>query len=288
MKIPIYETFFTRIIVVFGLACILTFFRSLGPLASHSPENVYLQLGLIFFILFFIIQTIYVATIQLDQRSGWNSSIFRRTFLQIFFGVVVPFILGIIMLASSLYMLEVDSSETSAKADLLLSIFVVTILANLYYGIRYFFVTRRIDKNVNLREGIEKSERSGAGEAVEKGRLDILEGRIFTALTPTRTMHIPEDEIAYFYRVGVRVYVRLFSGQDYLLAQSLDAISSQLDQKYFFRVARHLIAHRDSIRNFQPLMHGKLRLSLYPNFREDITVSKLLARQFKIWIGEIV
>ncbi|ATL45719.1 hypothetical protein COR50_00275 [Chitinophaga caeni] len=99
----------------------------------------------------------------------------------------------------------------------------------------------------------------------------------------TRHYYVVIENIAYFYRDGNNVFIRLITSEDYILNQSLNAIEPRLDKRYFSRVPHYVIANHDAIIAYHPLKHGKLGLTLRPEYREPVYLSKPTARRFKQW-----
>ena len=112
--------------------------------------------------------------------------------------------------------------------------------------------------------------------ATQKDRFVVKKGTEFIALTL--------DEIAYFYTEHRIVFVKDFSGRQYIIDKNLTDLESDVDSGKFFRLNRKFIAHVKAIERFKP-DNGKVRVFLKPEVREEVHVSKETAPEFRRWIG---
>jgi DNA-binding LytR/AlgR family response regulator len=92
------------------------------------------------------------------------------------------------------------------------------------------------------------------------------------------------EEVAYLYSEQKMVFVRDFSGNQFILDKNLAEWESLLDRNDFFRLNRKFIAHRKSIERFKA-DNGKIRVYLKPVVKEEVHVSKETAPEFRDWIG---
>lgn len=289
MKTPIrYQDRNLRIaFALIGAYIVTSFGGDLPLLTLLLTADFYIEFAATFLITFLVIQLVYFVTVRLDRFYDWHRQPVKRVMLQAGLGVAVPTLLTFFAAAFYFYLYGINILDTNYHLYALPFIVALIAIFNIYYYIRYLLSERKM----YLHELRQREQAPAAGfravaATVPDDPSPAEPENTFTALTPTRTLPVGQNEIAYFYRSGGQVYLRLASGQDHLLAQSLDAIAPQLDDQQFFRVARTLIAHRNAITDFQPLSYGKLRLSLQPDFREEVTVSKPLARSFKDWIAQ--
>lgn len=110
----------------------------------------------------------------------------------------------------------------------------------------------------------------------QKERIVARKGTEFIALTL--------DEIAFFYTEHRIVFVRDFSGHQYIIDKNLGELENELDKHKFFRINRKFFASISAIEKFKP-DNGKIRVFLKPEMKEEIHVSKETAPEFRKWIG---
>lgn len=110
----------------------------------------------------------------------------------------------------------------------------------------------------------------------QKERIVARKGTEFIALTL--------DEVAFFFTEHRIVFVKDFSGHQYIIDKNLGEVENELDRKKFFRINRKFIASVDAIEKFKP-DNGKIRIFLKPEVKEEIHVSKETAPEFRKWIG---
>jgi len=92
------------------------------------------------------------------------------------------------------------------------------------------------------------------------------------------------DDIAYFYSAHKIVFIRDFSGRQLIADRNLGEYESYLDAQRFFRLNRKYIAHIKSIDRFKS-DNGRILVSLTPETKEQIYVSKETAPEFRKWMG---
>jgi DNA-binding LytR/AlgR family response regulator len=106
-------------------------------------------------------------------------------------------------------------------------------------------------------------------------RIIVKKGTEFMALDP--------NEIAYFYTEHKVVFTKTFNGNTFLVSQNLSTLEEELDSSNFFRINRKFIAHRNAIKKFKS-DNGKILITLTPEIKEDVHVSKETAPEFRKWI----
>jgi DNA-binding LytR/AlgR family response regulator len=93
------------------------------------------------------------------------------------------------------------------------------------------------------------------------------------------------DDVAYFFTEHRIVFVKDFSGRQFICDKTLAEIECAVGQKSFFRINRKFIASIKAIEKFKS-DNGKIRVSLKPEISEDVFVSKETAPEFRKWIGK--
>jgi DNA-binding LytR/AlgR family response regulator len=261
----------------------------LSLLALLLTRDFYIEFGTTLLITFIVIQLIYTATVLLDRRFDWHQAPGQRILLQALLGVSAPTLLTFLLAALYFAWYNRNILDTNYHLYALPFIMALITMVNLYYYIRYLLAERAYYRSLQLQPARITSADTAVLTTNENApETEQLTKSVFIARTPTRSFPVPITEIAYFYRTNNVVYLRLFSGQDHLLAISLDTIEIQLDRREFFRVARHMIVNYAAVLDFYPESHGKLGLTLNPPIAEEVTVSKLLAKSFKAWMQRLL
>jgi DNA-binding LytR/AlgR family response regulator len=100
----------------------------------------------------------------------------------------------------------------------------------------------------------------------------------------TEFIAINIDDIAYFFTDHRIVFLRDFHGKQFIADKNLAEIETLLKGQEFFRINRKFIANIKAIEKFKP-DNGKIKVSLKPEMKEEIFVSKETAPDFRKWIG---
>lgn len=215
-------------------------------------------------------------TCYLDVRFGWRERPGSRILLQTFFGIIIP-VLGTFFLAAIYFACyHVNIIDTNYHLYALPFITALITIFNVSYLARYLYAEGSYYHKIREQQS---SQHTGAGDKTEHKK------EIFIVHTLTKSFSIPVDDIAYFFRDGGHVFLRKFDGEDFPLSQSLDAIEKRLNNSQFFRVARQMIISRDAITSFAPLTYGKIAVTLNPIYKEQVSASKPLARNFRLWLN---
>lgn len=273
-----------RIIAAISGSHIITEYVSLEPWSSHLFDKSYLiEFGSTLLIMLLIVNLIYQATVFLDRRYDWYDQTLLRVILQILLGIIVPGIVVFMLAASYLKMYGNNIFAYNYRFYVFPFIIALISIFNGYYLVRYLvwrcnqllhlIQTTPVDAGIDIIVPALEEEKS-EGPVPKK---------IFIAHTPTGSIPVPVDSIAYFYRTSGRVFIRTFEGSDRILSQSLNQIEEYLDKNIFFRAARNMIVNHKAIMKYYPLNYGKVGIGLNPGFKEEINVSKLQAKTFKQW-----
>lgn len=73
-------------------------------------------------------------------------------------------------------------------------------------------------------------------------------------------------------------------GAKYILDQSLDILSSQLDPAEFFRVSRSCIIASSAVKSIVKLQGGRLKINPRPDTSSEILVSRSRSDDFLTWM----
>ncbi len=77
-----------------------------------------------------------------------------------------------------------------------------------------------------------------------------------------------------------------YSNEKHVVDFSLDRLEEDLDPDQFFRADRKTIIHIDLIARFEDYFGNKLMVKLKSPVNDKITVSRLKASAFKVWVGK--
>ena len=94
------------------------------------------------------------------------------------------------------------------------------------------------------------------------------------------------DEIAYFYCDNKLTFSVDTVGKEYTMDYNLEQLENELNPSCFFRANRKSIVHINAIKKVHNELGGKLKVELSPRPAFDVTVSRLKASDFKIWMGK--
>ncbi|HNQ37060.1 MAG TPA: LytTR family DNA-binding domain-containing protein, partial [Prolixibacteraceae bacterium] len=77
-----------------------------------------------------------------------------------------------------------------------------------------------------------------------------------------------------------------WSGEKHVVDFSLDRLEEELDPDHYFRADRRTIVHIDLIARFEDYFGNKLVVRLKSPINDKITISRLKASAFKMWVGK--
>lgn len=100
-----------------------------------------------------------------------------------------------------------------------------------------------------------------------------------------KILPIPVARIAYFISEDKVTWMYTVDGQKYVMDQSLDVISTELDPASFFRVSRNCIIASSAVRSIIKLQGGRLKINPLPECSSEILVSRSRSDDFLVWMG---
>ncbi|MBL7812337.1 MAG: response regulator transcription factor [Bacteroidetes bacterium] len=129
---------------------------------------------------------------------------------------------------------------------------------------------------------------SGEGEVLKQllgsfQKLQQFKSRFLFRLGP-RFIPVETREIARFEAKNKAVYAVIFSGQEYMCDLSLDELETMLDPMDYFRISRHQLVHRNSIKDIIRYFNGTLKLEMEPAGKDAATVSRERVSTFRQWM----
>lgn len=106
----------------------------------------------------------------------------------------------------------------------------------------------------------------------------------FVARKGSEFVVLESGEIAYFFTEHKIVFVRDFSGRQFMLDKNLSEVEADLKPMAFFRLNRKFLASQKAIEKFKPVS-GKIQVYLKPELKEEVFVSKESAPDFRNWVA---
>lgn len=97
---------------------------------------------------------------------------------------------------------------------------------------------------------------------------------------------VPSADVAYFYSEDKCTWLVTKEDARYILDQSLDIISEELDHKKFFRISRSCIVSMDAIESITKQFGGRLLISARPRPSFEMTVSRSRVDDFLTWLED--
>ncbi len=108
------------------------------------------------------------------------------------------------------------------------------------------------------------------------------------------TFLVQQDESLVPMEVNIFAYFNIKSGivrgitfnKEYLIIdKKMGNLEAELDPTQFFRANRQFIIQRKAIKKINNASNGKLNIAVFPEFNEQILISKTKSKHFKNWIG---
>lgn len=76
-----------------------------------------------------------------------------------------------------------------------------------------------------------------------------------------------------------------FNKESLIIGGKMRDLEGELDPTQFFRANRQLIIQRTAIKRINNAVNGKLNITVFPEFEEQILISKTKSKHFKNWIA---
>ena len=218
-----------------------------------------LDLVITFICVFIVLEYTDRVTHRLNQQRPWKSDFFRRLILQVFFGVLIPSLLAIVLTWLQ-YMFIYDQvlTETAFLYVELPFIVLIIIITNLVYVIIYLYWNTSVQSDDDV--------------------LPVLHAR-------KGNQHIPvqADEILMIHLKNVPCLITC-EGKQFILPESLDHYEQELPASSFFRANRQVIISRQACSSYASSHNGKIRVELPLNDQEPVIISQRRAARFRSWI----
>jgi len=97
---------------------------------------------------------------------------------------------------------------------------------------------------------------------------------------------IPTDKIAYFQSLDGYTHLFIAGGKKFLLDDSIESITPQLDPSIFFQVNRKTILSISAIHKINSWFNSRLKIELRPRPPEEVIVSRNRVKEFKAFLNQ--
>jgi two-component system LytT family response regulator len=95
---------------------------------------------------------------------------------------------------------------------------------------------------------------------------------------------IETKAFAYFYINSNIIKGITFNKKNLIIDKKMGDLETELDPIHFFRVNRQFIIQRTAIKKINNASNGKLSITVFPESKEQIIISKIKSKHFKNWI----
>lgn len=174
---------------------------------------------------------------------------------------------------------------TTAFDEYMLKAFKVNSIDYLLKPIKKEDLQQSLNKYQEIHHNFNDTDQSNLLGLIRQVRLDDKKFKTrYLIKQGDKLMSVEIDSISYFQtRHGV-VHLINREGKKYLMDQTMDELSQQLDPEKFYRANRQFIVSFESIVITHRYHKGKLLLELSPTSEEDVIVSAEKASDFKMWL----
>lgn len=132
-----------------------------------------------------------------------------------------------------------------------------------------------------IRQQIDYSE---IMQAIRSGKKEYRKRFLITA--GNNYFKLNTSDIACFVSENKVTTAITFAGEYHVVDFSLDRLEDELDPDFYFRADRKTIIHIDLVSRFEDYFGSKLIVKLKSPVNDKITVSRLKASAFKVWVGK--
>lgn len=251
-------------IVVYGVE--KTFFQIL------LTPIYYVAMAASITIAFILITFVRWVFIKLDRRFDWVIRPVERSGLQLLFGLVAPGILAFILAFIYFSLRGMNILDTLYLRFDYPIILLLILFLNLYYLAYYFYGRMRIAETMLPKSLIADSENLDGNS------------RTFLVTQGVKSLPIPLEKIAYFFREGDLNFLRTFDVEDFPISYSLDEVQQSIGEANFFRANRQMLVNRNACKHFEALPYNKLELFVEPGYKHSIVISQKRNKSFREWL----
>jgi two-component system response regulator LytT len=91
-------------------------------------------------------------------------------------------------------------------------------------------------------------------------------------------------DVAYFFADNKISYLVTWTGDRFIIDKTLEEIENMLLPQKYSRVNRSFILHQKAITILRKTIQGNLIVSVYPQSKKEITISRKKVKEFKKWL----
>lgn len=301
-----YRDFWLRL----GTAVLLAFFfvfLGTDSLADIIKGKYFVSDLLAGFSLCFIVTSVInLITAYLDKQYPWNNYFTTRLLYQLIAAVVLPALFVLAFMYTYLIVLlgfkkeEVQFFYTEFPISVLFIVFWNVVYVGYFFYRenkkqkeelvslkKQLFTLQNIQTGTGLLPAASETAQNETGEGIEVKEMQGQDKiRILVAVSGSKNIPIPVENIACFYRSGNYTTLKTFQSETYLLNHSLDELAKLLEENLFFRANRQFIINLRSCHYFTNEENGKLALHLVPEHEEEVIISQKRASAFKEWLNK--
>lgn len=265
-----------------------------------SYFNYYNALIASFIIAFLLLYIIWLFTRYLDTKLDWQQKTVQRIVAQIGLGIVMPSLCAVLLAWVYFRMYGYQISETTYFSNDFPVIVLLLVVANIYYFLYYMIYhywpagsdqhkAGAQDAPLVTDEQMQTVAENDPKPAVEEKN----QREIYIVNTPTRSIPIKAADICYCYRLSGCNFLKTFTGEAYIISDSLKDLEQQLSPELFFRINRQMIVNFNACTSFAAGdREGTLYLHLDPalekgddpKVRAMAMVSEDRVASFRSWI----
>lgn len=204
---------------------------------------------------YLVISLVYMLTVKLDRLYDWHSNTLMRFLWQVVLGLLVPAILFYICMAAFFYLggkyiLDTDYMQRGFPVA-----FFMLLTLNLYYFGLYSFLKRikpdpgeaTTGENSMLFENHSTDSELTQPATEGSGVTPVRYKEMLMIDTLNGTIPVAADDIAYAYRLGGVVFIRLKSmehlSDSYQVSYTIKDLETILDPAKFFRINRQMLVN---------------------------------------------
>lgn len=218
--------------------------------------------------------------LYLDKKLPYQPQFAKRLLVQLIL-TIVACLTPIILLTELVNWLAKDTPVPSSfyRTDIFIFVIWVFVINGIYIGI-YFYRQWQL---------AEKGKQQNLLLLQEQKKMRQEENRIqqegFSVKLGKKDMNLAFDAIRAIYVDGDYTVTCDMDGKKYFMEHSLDKLEKTVPSKWFFRINRQYILHRQSIAGFERIENGKLNVLVKPadTLPSLIVISRLRAPAFKEW-----
>ncbi|MDW3208362.1 MAG: LytTR family DNA-binding domain-containing protein [Reichenbachiella sp.] len=175
---------------------------------------------------------------------------------------------------------------TTAFDEYMLKAFKVNSIDYLLKPINKDDLQRSMDKYRNLKSQFANTDTPSIQELIKNIRLDDRKFKSrFLVKMGEKMMSVETEDILCFFAHSGLVYLQTKGGKKYLMDQTLDDISKELDPEKYYRANRQYILNYCAIEAVHKFGKSKLLVETTFEHEEQIIVSSEKATAFKQWLG---